>query len=178
MPRFAKPGEQNSRYCNAVHFARSPKRPSVDHSNRRVKEAVVVKEEVVAREEAVAKEEVNEQLVADSTNAHVIFLASPIFLGGGGTGGGGKSSSGGTTSHRTVPLGGSTKRGASPFSAGGGKISTIPSGQVFSGRQIGGGARTQVYGSSRYGSGYPYGGYGSYVGGRPFPFGFWPVYWG
>ena len=129
-----------------------------------------------------ARGEVTTPLIVDpapNANSHACFFGFPEFPGKGGSkGGGGKSSSGGTTSRGAISLGGSTKRGASPFSAGGGKISSIPSGQVFSGRQIGGGTRSQVYGGSRYGSGYPYGGYGSYVGGRPFPFGFWPVYWG
>ncbi len=82
------------------------------------------------------------------------------------------------------------------YGAGGGKPFTIPSGQLFAGRQVGGGTRGQVFGSryatpalnllvhrslapshSTYGSGYP-GIAGRGVGGRGFPFGFWPIVWG
>jgi hypothetical protein len=66
------------------------------------------------------------------------------------------------------------------FSGGGGKRFTIPSGNAFAGRQMGGGTRNQVLGTPRYASGYPY-----YVNnpqtrgvyGNPFPFGYWPIYW-
>ncbi|CAE6409681.1 unnamed protein product [Rhizoctonia solani] len=94
--------------------------------------------------------------------------------GGGGRGGGGKGSRGG---------GGRSISGVSGKSSsgsrGGGKVTTVPSGSRFAGRQAGGASRDNVYGGSYYGSGYPYGSYGStWVGGRPFPFYYWPVYVG
>jgi hypothetical protein len=66
------------------------------------------------------------------------------------------------------------------FGSGGGNRFTIPSGNAFSGRQMGGGTRDEVSGTPRYASGYPY-----YVNdpqtrgvyGNPFPFGYWPIYW-
>ncbi|KAL4251392.1 hypothetical protein ABKN59_005573 [Abortiporus biennis] len=55
---------------------------------------------------------------------------------------------------------------------------TIPAGQPFAGRLIGGGTRVQIYGNRTYGSGYPYGcpaGGIRGVNGLPFPFSYWPV---
>ncbi|KAF8316553.1 hypothetical protein DL93DRAFT_2077782 [Clavulina sp. PMI_390] len=121
------------------------------------------------------------------TSGPVVTKTSGSGGGGGGGGGAkttltsrptGKSSTGGSTSRPRFKLPGSKKRGATPFTKGGGSIAKIPAGVAFAGRNIGGGTREQVYGTSRYGSGYPYDGYGSYVSGRGFPFGFWPVYWG
>lgn len=67
--------------------------------------------------------------------------------GGGGRGGGGSaggSAGGGRSS--SVSAGGSS-RSASDTSPGGGKITTIPQGQLFSGRSQGGGQRSEVFGS-------------------------------
>ncbi|KAJ4472986.1 hypothetical protein J3R30DRAFT_3659353 [Lentinula aciculospora] len=89
---------------------------------------------------------------------------------GGSTG----SSSRGTSSSVTVA---GTSRSATSYGSGGGKATTIPSGQIFAGRTEGGGTRDQVFGSSTYGSGYP-GITGRGVAGRGFPFLFWPVVWG
>ncbi|GJJ08060.1 hypothetical protein Clacol_002267 [Clathrus columnatus] len=55
--------------------------------------------------------------------------------------------------------------------------SPIPAGQIFAGRLIGGGTRTNIFGTRRYGSGYP-GIASTGVTGRGFPFGFWPVTFG
>ncbi|KAJ7583813.1 hypothetical protein C8J56DRAFT_1094672 [Mycena floridula] len=44
---------------------------------------------------------------------------------------------------------------ATPFSNDGGKVTTIPAGSPFAGREASGGTRAQVYGNSMYGSGYP-----------------------
>ena len=102
--------------------------------------------------------------------------------GKGGGGGGGATTTGGTTTRGEFKLGGMNKK-ASPFSNGGGKIVTIPKGQPFTGRQIGGATRAQIYGSRKFGRDYPSnyapGSFkGGYVQGRGFPHGFWPVYWG
>ncbi|KAK7040780.1 hypothetical protein VNI00_009686 [Paramarasmius palmivorus] len=70
---------------------------------------------------------------------------------------------------------GGTYRLASPFSSGGGPVLTVP-GQLFGGRQQGGGTRDQVYGTSVYGSGYPNISERG-VAGRGFPFYFWPIAW-
>ncbi|KIJ29195.1 hypothetical protein M422DRAFT_235374 [Sphaerobolus stellatus SS14] len=78
------------------------------------------------------------------------------------------------SSNTLVPIRSGT---ASASSMGTTKSSTIPSGQVFAGRQIGGGTRAQIYGTRQYGSGYP-GQTTSSVTGRGFPFGFWPVTFG
>ncbi|TDL25300.1 hypothetical protein BD410DRAFT_744058 [Rickenella mellea] len=103
---------------------------------------------------------------------------------GGGSSGGGSSgggSSGGTRGGGSVPVGGSTGatgRGtATSYGRGGVPVTTIPSGQPFSGRSVGGGTRDQVFGTRTYGSGYP-GIAGRGVAGRGFPFLFWPVVWG
>ncbi|KAF8650225.1 hypothetical protein AX16_005340 [Volvariella volvacea WC 439] len=93
--------------------------------------------------------------------------------GGGGRGGGGGGGRGGGGS---IGSGGSS-RPATPYSNGGGSVSTIPTGQPFAGRPIGGGTRAQVYGTGQYGSGYP-GAAGSTVAGRGLPFYFWPIAWG
>jgi hypothetical protein len=112
--------------------------------------------------------------------------------GGGGRGGGGKG--GGSTGAKSpVSVGGSTKS-ASSYGGGGGKVTTIPAGQFFAGRNSGGGTRNQVFGNQyvghdleqysslifvhrQYGSGYP-GVAGRGVAGRGFPFVFWPLAWG
>lgn len=100
----------------------------------------------------------------------------------GGKGGGSSSGSkGGSSSGATknVPVSGSTggRSVAQAYGSGGGKVSTIPSGQLFAGRSLGGGTRSQVFGTRTYGSGYP-GLAGGSVAGRGFPFLFWPVVWG
>ncbi|KAJ4463581.1 hypothetical protein C8J55DRAFT_539019 [Lentinula edodes] len=101
---------------------------------------------------------------------------------GGGGKGSGKGASGGSTgsssrgSSSSVTIAGSS-RSATSYGSGGGKASTIPSGQIFAGRTEGGGTRDQVFGSSTYGSGYP-GITGRGVAGRGFPFLFWPIVWG
>ncbi|KAK0238994.1 hypothetical protein EDD85DRAFT_951206 [Armillaria nabsnona] len=102
------------------------------------------------------------------------------------SGSGGKGSSGGSSSGSSgssssgkassVSAEG-TSKAASSYSKGGGSTSTIPSGQLFAGRSIGGGTRDQVFGTKSYGSGYP-GISGRGVAGRGFPFYFWPVVWG
>ncbi|KAF9270771.1 hypothetical protein L218DRAFT_889557 [Marasmius fiardii PR-910] len=98
--------------------------------------------------------------------------------GGGGRSGGGSGSSGSAGGGRSSPISsGGTSRSATPFGAGGGPVTTIPSGQLFSGRSAGGGTRDQVYGTSQFGSGYP-GVPGRGVANRGFPFFFWPVAWG
>ncbi|KAF8912054.1 hypothetical protein CPB84DRAFT_1761155 [Gymnopilus junonius] len=118
--------------------------------------------------------------------------------GGGGKGGGssgGGSSSGGKSSGSSGSTGKSsgsgssgvsksspissagTTKSATTYGSGGGKTVTIPSGQIFAGRQSGGGTRPQVFGTSAYGSGYP-GIAGRGVAGRGFPFVFWPLAWG
>ncbi|KAF8223832.1 hypothetical protein L208DRAFT_1411362 [Tricholoma matsutake] len=110
--------------------------------------------------------------------------------GGGGRGGGGGGAKGSSSSSGAgtkgvggvggvkspVNTGGSTKS-ATSYGSGGGKSAPISAGQLFSGRQSGGGTRNQVFGSQQYGSGYP-GITGRGVAGRGFPFIFWPLAWG
>lgn len=58
------------------------------------------------------------------------------------------SSGSGTT--KSVPLSGKVPAGkntATAYGSGGGKVITIPSGSLFSGRTAGGGSRSQVFGS-------------------------------
>ncbi|KAK0501410.1 hypothetical protein EDD18DRAFT_1347495 [Armillaria luteobubalina] len=93
--------------------------------------------------------------------------------GGSSSGSSGSSSTGKSSS---VSAGGTSKAAVS-YSKGGGSTSTIPAGQLFAGRSIGGGTREQVFGTKSYGSGYP-GISGRGVAGRGFPFYFWPVVWG
>ncbi|GJE85389.1 hypothetical protein PsYK624_014680 [Phanerochaete sordida] len=100
--------------------------------------------------------------------------------GGGSTGKGG-SSGGSSTGGRSVPLsgstGGSSGRSITAYGRGGGSATTIPSGQPFAGRSVGGGTRDQVFGTRVYGSGYP-GQANRGVTGLNFPFVFWPIVWG
>ncbi|KAH7086644.1 hypothetical protein BKA62DRAFT_752190 [Auriculariales sp. MPI-PUGE-AT-0066] len=82
----------------------------------------------------------------------------------------------------TISSGGGSKK-TSTYGSGNSKVTTIPAGQMYSGRQTGGGTRTAIYGTPMYGSGYPVGYYpgGTYhhgVVGRGFPFFFWPLVWG
>ncbi|KZT23915.1 hypothetical protein NEOLEDRAFT_506176 [Neolentinus lepideus HHB14362 ss-1] len=115
--------------------------------------------------------------------------------GGHGSSSGGKASSGGSksssssskapgstssSSSKSSSFGlsssiGASGKSATAYSAGGGKPFTLSSASPFSGRQAGGGTRTQIYGTWQYGSGYPYGSTGSYVDNRPLPYIFWPV---
>jgi hypothetical protein len=73
--------------------------------------------------------------------------------GRGGGGGGSSSSSGGRgssgSSGSSRPVSGlpSNSRGTSSYSGGGGSPVTIPAGQAFAGRTLGGGTRGQVFGS-------------------------------
>jgi hypothetical protein len=70
--------------------------------------------------------------------------------GGGGKGaGGGKSGSGGSTgAGRSSPISSSgSSKSATSYGAGGGKVTTIPSGQLFAGRTSGGGTRSEVFGN-------------------------------
>ncbi|KAJ7485950.1 hypothetical protein FB451DRAFT_1027922 [Mycena latifolia] len=104
--------------------------------------------------------------------------------GGKTTGSSGSSSSssskgGSSTPIKSTPIKttGGSSRTITSYGGGGGKISTIPAGQMFSGRSQGGATRTQVWGTSAYGSGYP-GSYTRGVSGRGFPFYFWPLAWG
>ncbi|KZV98194.1 hypothetical protein EXIGLDRAFT_728659 [Exidia glandulosa HHB12029] len=97
------------------------------------------------------------------------------------SGGGTTSSSGGTSRPAfSVPNTATGTKGASTYGSGGGRVSTIPAGTAFAGRQQGGATRDQVYGSNVYGSGYPagYSATGRGVGGAGFPFYFWPLAWG
>ncbi|KAK0475410.1 hypothetical protein IW261DRAFT_1422244 [Armillaria novae-zelandiae] len=102
--------------------------------------------------------------------------------GKGGSSGGGKSSgssgstSSGSTRSQSVSSSGSSKQ-ATSYGNGGGLVSTIPSGQLFAGRQQGGGTRDQVMGTRTYGSGYP-GNPSRGVAGLGFPFYYWPLAWG
>ncbi|KIY53261.1 hypothetical protein FISHEDRAFT_33607 [Fistulina hepatica ATCC 64428] len=84
--------------------------------------------------------------------------------------------SSGTVRSSSISAGGTTKA-AKSYSYGSSKVTTIPSGQLFSGRTEGGGTRPQVYGTQTYGSGYP-GVTGRGVANRNFPFYFWPMTWG
>ncbi|KDQ52173.1 hypothetical protein JAAARDRAFT_62106 [Jaapia argillacea MUCL 33604] len=103
--------------------------------------------------------------------------------GGGSSGKGGGSSGSGSKGGGTSSVGlsgGKTANGkssATAYGSGGGKVTTIPSGQPFAGRTAGGASRSQVYGTRSYGSGYP-GTSGLGVAGRGFPFYFWPIVWG
>lgn len=77
-----------------------------------------------------------------------------------GSGGGSKGAStgrggSGDTGHASIKSP-SSSRSMNYFSGGGGKRFTIPSGNAFAGRQMGGGTRNQVLGTPRYASGYPY----------------------
>lgn len=75
--------------------------------------------------------------------------------GGGHSGGAGESSGGhasSNTGHGVVgaPVSGSVggkSRTSSAYGSGGGRVETIPSGQLFSGRTAGGGSRAQVFGT-------------------------------
>ncbi|KAF7425990.1 hypothetical protein PC9H_008352 [Pleurotus ostreatus] len=107
----------------------------------------------------------------------------------GGSRGGSSSSSSGGSSRSSGSVGGGSSgrsstvstgsgtRGVSSAGNGGGRVASIPAGQPFAGRSVGGGTRQQVVGSAQYGSGYP-GVAGRGVAGRGFPFYFWPVAWG
>ncbi|KAG8815431.1 hypothetical protein FRC17_000713 [Serendipita sp. 399] len=111
--------------------------------------------------------------------------------GGGGRGGGGGGRGGGTGSSGagrglsggtgrpaiTFPGIDTGGRSANYFSGGGGKPFIIHSPSRFSGREMGGGSRSDVVGTRSYGSGYPHSSVRG-VAGQPFPFGFWPMYWG
>jgi len=71
--------------------------------------------------------------------------------GGGGGGRGSRGSSGGGNGGRTSPiLSGGTSRTSSSTSSGGGPRTTIPQGQIFSGRTQGGGTRSDIYGNRSY----------------------------
>ncbi|KAJ7136823.1 hypothetical protein C8R44DRAFT_948503 [Mycena epipterygia] len=72
---------------------------------------------------------------------------------------------------------GGSSRTITSFGNGGGKVTTIASSNLFSGRSEGGATRSQIYGSQAYGSGYP-GVNSRGVDGRGFPFYFWPLSWG
>ncbi|KAJ7113892.1 hypothetical protein C8R44DRAFT_795929 [Mycena epipterygia] len=71
---------------------------------------------------------------------------------------------------------GGVSRSITRYGFGGGKIVTIPSGQLFAGRTEGGATRNQIWGTRVYGSGYP-GMSTRGVNGRGFPFFFWPLVW-
>ncbi|TCD60201.1 hypothetical protein EIP91_010551 [Steccherinum ochraceum] len=96
--------------------------------------------------------------------------------GGKGAGAGGRAGS----EESSVSVSGATGGRASTATAygpGGGLVSTIPDGQPFAGKSVGGGTRDQVYGTQTYGSGYPgqnFRGVGAYPG---YPYVFWPVIW-
>ncbi|EJD46887.1 hypothetical protein AURDEDRAFT_184133 [Auricularia subglabra TFB-10046 SS5] len=62
----------------------------------------------------------------------------------------------------------------STYGQGGGLITTVPAGQPFAGRRLGGGTRDSVFGSRTFGSGT--GGRG--VRGAGLPYYFWPLAWG
>jgi len=95
---------------------------------------------------------------------------------GSGSGSGSDGSSGGISKTSSISSSGASKSVTS-YGAGGGKVITIPSGELFSGRSEGGGTRNEVLGTKTYGSGYP-GNPGRGVAGRGFPFYFWPLAWG
>ncbi|KAG5350714.1 hypothetical protein C0989_009581 [Termitomyces sp. Mn162] len=99
--------------------------------------------------------------------------------GGGGKGGGGEGGGrgGGGSPHSTSISADGTTKTATDFGVGGGKSSPIPTGQLFAGRESGGGTRAEVYGTSQYGSGYP-GISQRGVANLGFPFVFWPIAWG
>ncbi|KAG6827230.1 hypothetical protein H0H92_012712 [Tricholoma furcatifolium] len=107
----------------------------------------------------------------------VITRRSP--KGGGGSGSSGKSSSlskssSSSSSSKSIGISG-TKLTASTSSKGGGKATTIPKGQTFAGRTIGGGTREEIYGTRSYGSGYPNIDPTTPLTDRDFPFGFEPL---
>ncbi|RPD60347.1 hypothetical protein L226DRAFT_469372 [Lentinus tigrinus ALCF2SS1-7] len=79
----------------------------------------------------------------------------------------------------TIPVSGSasSRSSATLYGSGDSKVSTIPQGQPFAGRSVGGGTRDGVYGSSVYGSGYPVSYGGSGVVDRGFPYYYYPVVW-
>lgn len=138
--------------------------------------------------------------LSDITSAFSLLSRSPKGGGGGGGGrggGGGGGSSGrgsssggsgagrggsGDTGHSAISYGTASTgtRSANYFGGGGGRPMTLSEASAFSGRQMGGGVRSDVPGTRAFGSGYTY-----YVGdvrrtgvvGQPFPFGFWPIYW-
>jgi hypothetical protein len=91
-------------------------------------------------------------------------------------GGGGKGGGGSTARSSPISTGGKSQS-ATPHGFGGGPVSSIPAGQPFAGRSIGGGTRDQVYGTKQFGSGYP-GASTAGVAGQGFPFVFWPVTFG
>ncbi|KAJ7044162.1 hypothetical protein C8F04DRAFT_691203 [Mycena alexandri] len=94
--------------------------------------------------------------------------------GGGEEGGGGGTA--GTSKSSPVSTSGSSKS-ATSYGNGGGKVVSIPAGQLFSGRMEGSGTRSQVFGTQTFGSGYP-GISGRGVANRGFPFYFWPLSFG
>ncbi|KAH7099641.1 hypothetical protein BKA62DRAFT_709009 [Auriculariales sp. MPI-PUGE-AT-0066] len=118
---------------------------------------------------------------------YVPFVSSLGKRKGGGKGGGkasGSSSSGGTSGSSSsggtkgsISSGGTSKT-TTTYGGGTSKVSTIPSGQLFAGRQTGGGTRTALYGSGYPIGYYPGGVYHHGVAGRGFPFFFWPLVWG
>lgn len=77
--------------------------------------------------------------------------------GGGGRGGGsshnsssgggkGKGTTNGGSTTNPKPMSAGSSHSATPYGPGGGKPSIIPAGQLFAGRSVGGGTRTQVFG--------------------------------
>ncbi|KAF6758518.1 hypothetical protein DFP72DRAFT_755879, partial [Ephemerocybe angulata] len=102
------------------------------------------------------------------------------------SGSGGSSSSSGSGSSSSSRGSGSinsggVSRGISTGSPGIQTTSTVPSGQMFGGRTVGGGMRNGVYGSRTYGSGYPGNNTtttGKGTTGRNFPYFFWPLTFG
>ncbi|KAJ6587549.1 hypothetical protein DFH09DRAFT_1307776 [Mycena vulgaris] len=81
-----------------------------------------------------------------------------------------------TPSKSTSISSGGTVRTITTYRNGGGRLTTIPSGQLFAGGTQSGAARPQVWGNRGYGSGYP-GLYSRGISDRVFPFYFWPVVW-
>lgn len=124
--------------------------------------------------------------------------------GGGSTSGGGSRGGSSSGSRSPVPITRSSntytggRNTATAYGVGGGKVTTIPAGQLFAGRSAGGGTRAQVFGSryalsisillqekradSRtyrtYGSGYPDLPNQRGVFNLGFPYYFWPIVWG
>ncbi|KAJ6605804.1 hypothetical protein B0H10DRAFT_2167070 [Mycena sp. CBHHK59/15] len=99
---------------------------------------------------------------------------------GGGAKGGGESGGAGGTSRSSSVAGIFVRMTrTTSYGGGGGKVVTIPSGQLFSGRTEGAGRghKCLVLRSRTYGSGYP-GITGRGVVGRGFPFYFWPLSFG
>ncbi|KAJ7702681.1 hypothetical protein B0H17DRAFT_1157389 [Mycena rosella] len=98
--------------------------------------------------------------------------------GSGSTGSSSSSKGGSSTPIKSTPIkSGGSGRTITGYNNGGGKVSSIPVGQLFAGRSQGGATRSQVWGTRAYGSGYP-GVYTRGVSGRGFPFYFWPLAWG